>query len=32
MITAAREWGVIASERAGDNGDINRAYRDTCGG
>jgi len=22
------EWGVIASERAGDNGDINRAY--TC--
>ena len=26
------EWGVIASERAGDNGDINRAYRDTCGG
>ena len=22
------EWGVIAAERAGDNGDINRAY--TC--
>jgi hypothetical protein len=26
------EWGVIAGERAGDNGAINRAYKDACGG
>lgn len=26
------EWGVIAGDRAGDNGAINRAYKDGCGG
>ena len=26
------EWGVIAGERAGDNGTINQAYKDSCGG
>jgi len=25
-------WGEIAPVRAGDNGGINRAYRDACGG
>ena len=26
------EWGVIAGQRAGDNGDINQAYKIACGG
>jgi len=28
----ASEWGAIASERAGTNGDLNRAYKASCGG
>jgi hypothetical protein len=28
----ASEWGQIAGERAGNNGDINRAYKTSCGG
>ena len=28
----ASEWGQIAGERAGDNGQINRAYKDSVGG
>jgi hypothetical protein len=28
----ASEWGAIAGERAGTNGDLNRAYKETCGG
>lgn len=29
----ASEWGAIAGDRAGDNGEINRNYRDnTCNG
>jgi hypothetical protein len=28
----ASEWGAIAGERAGTNGDQNRAYKGTCGG
>ncbi len=29
----ASEWGALASDRAGTNGDLNRAYRDSaaCG-
>ena len=26
------EWGAIAPTRAGDNGAINQAYKDSCGG
>jgi hypothetical protein len=25
-------WGEIASDRAGTNGDLNRAYKASCGG
>ena len=28
----ASEWGQIARQRAGDNGEINRAYKDAEGG
>ena len=28
----ASEWGALAGERAGTNGDQNRAYKTTCGG
>jgi hypothetical protein len=28
----ASEWGAIAGEQAGLNGDQNRAYKTTCGG
>ena len=28
----ASEWGAIAGERAGTNGDQNRAYMESCGG
>ena len=28
----ASEWGAIAKERAGDNGQINRDYRESVGG
>ena len=28
----ASEWGAIAGERAGTNGDQNRAYKTGCGG
>ncbi len=28
----ASEWGMTAGERAGDNGHINRDYRDAVGG
>jgi hypothetical protein len=28
----ASEWGAIAGDRAGTNGDQNRAYKDGCGG
>jgi hypothetical protein len=28
----ASEWGAIAGERAGTNGDQNRAYMELCGG
>jgi hypothetical protein len=28
----ASEWGAIAGDRAGTNGDLNRAYKGTCGG
>ena len=28
----ASEWGQIAGERAGDNGQINRDYKDSVGG
>ena len=26
------EWGVIAGDRAGDNGTINQNYKTSCGG
>ena len=29
---SGREWGAIASDRAGDNGTINQAYKTWCGG
>jgi hypothetical protein len=25
-------WGAIAADRAGTNGDLNQAYKDSCGG
>jgi hypothetical protein len=28
----ASEWGAIAGDRAGTNGDQNRAYMESCGG
>ena len=28
----ASEWGALAGERAGDNGQMNRDYKDSCGG
>jgi hypothetical protein len=28
----ASEWGHIAGDRAGDNGDMNRTYKTGCGG
>lgn len=28
----ASEWGAIAGERAGTNGEMNRAYKTQCGG
>ncbi len=28
----ASEWGAIAGERAGTNGNLNRTYKDGCGG
>jgi hypothetical protein len=28
----ASEWGAIARERAGENGAINRDYKESCGG
>lgn len=28
----ASEWGAIAGDRAGTNGDQNQAYKDGCGG
>lgn len=28
----ASEWGAIAGDRAGTNGDLNRAYKTSCGG
>ena len=28
----ASEWGAIAGERAGTNGEVNRAYKTSCGG
>ena len=28
----ASEWGALASDRAETNGDLNRAYMDSCGG
>ena len=28
----ASEWGAIAGERAGTNGDLNRTYKTGCGG
>ena len=28
----ASEWGAIAGERAGENGEINRTYKTGCGG
>ena len=28
----ASEWGAIAGDRAGTNGDLNRDYKDSCGG
>lgn len=30
--SGASEWGAIAGERADTNGDLNRAYMDSCGG
>lgn len=28
----ASEWGALAGERAEENGDMNRAYKTSCGG
>ena len=28
----ASEWGALAGDRAETNGDLNRAYKDFCGG
>ena len=28
----ASEWGALAADRAGTNGDLNQAYKDGCGG
>jgi hypothetical protein len=28
----ASEWGAIAGDRAGENGELNRDYKEACGG
>lgn len=28
----ASEWGALAADRAEENGDLNRAWKDSCGG